>query len=168
MSLDLDPSAAPGGAASELADLYQEVVLDHGRRPRNFGPLPGETHHAEGLNPLCGDRITVHLRLEGDRVAEARFEGNGCAISKASASVMTGVVKGRTAAEIEQLFARFHALVTEGPDAATPDLGKLAVFGGVHAYPTRVKCASLAWHALRQALHGGGAPVSTEAGEGEG
>ncbi|WP_242394283.1 Fe-S cluster assembly sulfur transfer protein SufU [Anaeromyxobacter oryzisoli] len=149
--------------SDELADLYQEVVLDHSKRPRNFGPLEGETHHAEGLNPLCGDRITVHVRLDGGRVAAARFEGSGCAISKASASVMTGVVKGKTPAEIDALFERFHALVTEGPRLGDDDaLGKLAVFGGVHDYPTRVKCASLAWHALRQALKGAAAPVSTE------
>jgi len=147
---------------SELSDLYQEVVLDHGKRPRNFGPLEGATHHAEGLNPLCGDHFTVHARLDGDRVVEVRFEGSGCAISKASASVMTGVVKGKRAGEIELLFERFHRLVTEGPAAAGEDLGKLAVFGGVHDYPTRVKCASLAWHALRQALRGDGAAVSTE------
>jgi len=149
-------------ASSELSDLYQEVVLDHGKRPRNFGPLEGATHHAEGLNPLCGDHFTVHARLDGDRLAEVRFEGSGCAISKASASVMTGVVKGKSAAEVEALFERFHRLVTEGPVAASEDLGKLAVFGGVHDYPTRVKCASLAWHALRQALHGGAGAVSTE------
>jgi nitrogen fixation NifU-like protein len=148
---------------SELSDLYQEVVLDHGKRPRNFGPLDGETHRAEGLNPLCGDRITVHARVEDGVVREVRFEGSGCAISKASASVMTGVVKGRSAAEIDALFERFHRLVTEGPGAEPAEaLGKLAVFGGVHDYPTRVKCASLAWHALRQALRGEGTPVSTE------
>jgi nitrogen fixation NifU-like protein len=117
-------------ATSELADLYQEVVLDHGKRPRNFGPLEGATHRAEGLNPLCGDRITVHARVEDDVVREARFEGNGCAISKASASVMTGVVKGKTGAEIDALFERFHRLVTEGPREGDGDLGKLAVFGG--------------------------------------
>jgi nitrogen fixation NifU-like protein len=149
-------------ATSELADLYQEVVLDHGKRPRNFGPLEGATHRAEGLNPLCGDRITVHARVDGDVVREARFEGNGCAISKASASVMTGVVKGKTGAEIDALFERFHRLVTEGPREGDGDLGKLAVFGGVHEYPTRVKCASLPWHALRAALGGAGQPVSTE------
>lgn len=148
---------------SELSDLYQEVVLDHGKRPRNFGPLEGETHRAEGLNPLCGDRITVHVRVEGDAVREVRFEGNGCAISKASASVMTGVVKGKSPAEIDALFQRFHRLVTEGPERGGEEgLGKLAVFGGVHEYPTRVKCASLPWHALRAALSGKGEPVSTE------
>jgi nitrogen fixation NifU-like protein len=148
---------------SELSDLYQEVVLDHGKRPRNFGPLEGATHDAEGLNPLCGDHITVHARLDGDVVREARFEGSGCAISKASASVMTGTVKGKTAAEVDRIFEEFHRLVTEGP-AAVGDLdalGKLAVFGGVHEYPTRVKCASLAWHTLRAAIRGGGT-VTTE------
>jgi nitrogen fixation NifU-like protein len=149
--------------SSELADLYQEVVLDHGKRPRNFGPLEGATHHAEGLNPLCGDHFTVHARVEGGVVREARFEGSGCAISKASASVMTGLVKGKTAQEIDAIFERFHRLVTEGPRAEDEEqLGKLAVFGGVHEYPTRVKCASLAWHALRAALGGSQEPVSTE------
>ncbi|HUL58334.1 MAG TPA: SUF system NifU family Fe-S cluster assembly protein [Anaeromyxobacteraceae bacterium] len=149
---------------SELADLYQEVVLDHGKRPRNFGPLEGATHRAEGFNPLCGDHLTVQARLDGGVVREARFEGNGCAISKASASVMTGMVKGKTPAEVEALFERFHRLVTGGLAAAgdPEELGKLAVFGGVHAYPTRVKCASLAWHTLRAALRGQGEPVTTE------
>jgi nitrogen fixation NifU-like protein len=148
---------------AELQDLYQDVVLDHGRRPRNFGPLEGATHRAEGLNPLCGDHFTVRARVEDGVVRDVRFEGSGCAISKASASVMTGAVKGKTAGEIEALFEKFHRLVTEGPgEEPDPALGKLAVFGGVHEYPTRVKCASLAWHALRAALSGAGAPVSTE------
>ena len=148
---------------SELADLYQEVVLDHGKRPRNFGPLDGATHHAEGLNPLCGDHFTVRAKVEGGVVSDVRFEGTGCAISKASASVMTGAVKGKSPEEIDRLFERFHRLVTEGPGAEEdPALGKLAVFGGVHEYPTRVKCASLAWHALRAALSGAKAPISTE------
>ena len=148
---------------SELSDLYQEVVLDHGKRPRNFGPLEGATHHAEGLNPLCGDHFVVRAKMEGDRLRDARFEGSGCAISKASASVMTGVVKGKTREEVDALFKRFHRLVTEGPQPGDEEsLGKLAVFGGVHEYPTRVKCASLAWHALRAALAGKGEPVSTE------
>jgi nitrogen fixation NifU-like protein len=150
-------------SSSELTDLYQEVVLDHGKRPRNFGPLADATHRAEGLNPLCGDHLTVFAKVDGDRVNEARFEGSGCAISKASASVMTGVVKGKTRAEIDAIFERFHRLVTEGPRAGDEEsLGKLAVFGGVHEFPTRVKCASLAWHALRAALAGKGEPVSTE------
>lgn len=150
---------------SELSDLYQEVVLDHGKRPRNYGPLEGATHQAEGLNPLCGDHLHVFAKVEGGVVKEARFTGDGCAISKASASVMTGLVKGKTAADVDALYERFHALVTEGPGAAgdAESLGKLAVFGGVHDYPTRVKCASLAWHTLRAALRGEGEPVTTEA-----
>ena len=148
---------------SELTDLYQEVVLDHSRRPRNFGPLPEETHRAEGLNPLCGDRITVHARVEGGVVSDVRFEGSGCAISRASASVMTGLVRGKSPKEIEALFRDFHRLVTEGPKPGEEErVGKLAVFSGVHEFPARVKCASLAWHALRQALSGGKGPVSTE------
>ena len=148
---------------SELGDLYQEVILDHGRRPRNFGPLPGATHHAEGLNPLCGDHFDVQALVEDGTVREVRFTGTGCAISRASASVMTGLVKGKRPEEIEALFKTFQHLVTEGlgavPDPAA--LGKLAVFGGVHEFPSRVKCASLAWHALRAALLGGGT-TSTE------
>ena len=148
---------------SELADLYQEVVLDHGKRPRNFGPLGGATHHPEGLNPLCGDHFTVHAKVEGGVVREARFEGSGCAISKASASVMTGLVKGKTPAEIHAMFEQFHRVVTEGPRPGEEEaLGKLAIFAGVHDFPARVKCASLAWHALRQALAGAQDPVSTE------
>ena len=148
---------------SELTDLYQEVILDHGKRPRNFGPLEGATATAEGLNPLCGDHLVLQVKVADGRVLEARFTGTGCAISRASASVMTGIVKGKTLAEAEALFQVFHALVTEGP-GARPDLeglGKLAVFGGVHEFPTRVKCASLAWHTLRSALQGG-VTASTE------
>ena len=148
---------------SDLTDLYQEVVLDHSKRPRNFGPLPEETHRAEGLNPLCGDRITVHARVEGGVLSDIRFEGSGCAISRASASVMTGLVKGKSPAEIDAMFQAFHRLVTEGPRPGEEEaIGKLAVFAGVHEFPARVKCASLAWHALRQALSGAGGPVSTE------
>jgi nitrogen fixation NifU-like protein len=148
---------------SELTDLYQEVVLDHSKRPRNFGPLPGETHHAEGLNPLCGDRITIHARVDGGVLSDIRFEGSGCAISRASASVMTGLVKGKRPEEVEAMFQVFHQLVTEGaaPGQDPEALGKLAVFGGVHEFPTRVKCASLAWHTLRSALQGQ-ATASTE------
>ncbi len=148
---------------SELTDLYQEVVLEHSKRPRNFGPLPGENHRAEGLNPLCGDRITIHARVDGGVLTEVRFEGSGCAISKASASVMTGLVKGKTPAQIDAMFEQFHRLVTEGPRPGEEEtIGKLAVFAGVHEFPARVKCASLAWHTLRQALSGAQAPVSTE------
>jgi nitrogen fixation protein NifU and related proteins len=148
---------------SELTDLYQEVILDHGKRPRNFGPLEAATATAEGLNPLCGDHLILQVKVAGGKVQEARFTGTGCAISRASASVMTGLVKGKTAAEVEAMYQVFHTLVTEGP-GAHPDLealGKLAVFGGVHEFPTRVKCASLAWHTLRSALQGGGT-ASTE------
>ncbi len=148
---------------TELTDLYQEVILDHGKRPRNFGPLEGATATAEGLNPLCGDHLVLQVKVADGTVQEARFTGSGCAISRASASVMTGLVKGKTPAEVEALFQTFHALVTEGP-GAQPDLealGKLAVFGGVHEFPTRVKCASLAWHTLRSALQGQ-ATASTE------
>jgi nitrogen fixation NifU-like protein len=142
---------------SELTDLYQEVILDHGKRPRNFGPLEGATASAEGLNPLCGDHLVLQVKVADGTVQEARFTGSGCAISRASASVMTGLVKGKTVAEVEAMYQVFHTLVTEGP-GAHPDLetlGKLAVFGGVHEFPTRVKCASLAWHTLRSALQGG-------------
>jgi nitrogen fixation NifU-like protein len=143
---------------SELLDLYQEVILDHGKRPRNFGPLPGATHHAEGLNPLCGDHFDVQARLEDGAVRDVHFTGTGCAISRASASVMTGLVKGKRPEEIEAMFKTFQALVTGGPEAVADPaaLGKLAVFGGVHEFPSRVKCASLAWHTLRAALQGGG------------
>ncbi|HSB20726.1 MAG TPA: SUF system NifU family Fe-S cluster assembly protein [Anaeromyxobacteraceae bacterium] len=149
--------------SSELDDLYQEVILDHGRRPRNFKKLEPADRSAEGYNPLCGDHYTVYLRLDGDRIAEASFEGSGCAISKASASLMTGAVRGKSVEEAQALFERVHRLVTEGPGAADPaDLGKLAVLSGVSAFPTRVKCASLAWHALRNALRAEKQVVSTE------
>ena len=148
---------------SDLTDLYQEVVLEHSKRPRNFGPLEGENHQAKGHNPLCGDQITIHARVDGGVLSEVRFEGSGCAISKASASVMTGLVKGKTPEQIDAMFEQFHRLVTEGPRPGEEEaIGKLAVFAGVHEFPARVKCASLAWHALRQALGGGQGPVSTE------
>jgi nitrogen fixation protein NifU and related proteins len=149
---------------SELTDLYQEVILDHGKRPRNFGPLPAADRRAEGLNPLCGDHLTVALKVgAGGAVEDVRFEGTGCAISRASASVMTGLVKGKRPEEIEAMFQVFHRLVTEGaaPGQDPESLGKLAVFGGVHEFPSRVKCASLGWHTLRAALQGG-ATASTE------
>lgn len=148
---------------SDLRELYQSTILDHYKKPRNFGALPGATHRADGYNPLCGDRVTVHLILDGDRVADVRFEGSGCAISTASASMMTELVKGRTKAEAEALFERFHELVA-GPEGALPDpdaIGKLAVFSGVREYPARIKCATLVWHALHSAL-GDAGEVSTE------
>lgn len=141
---------------SGLDELYQAVILDHNRAPRNFRRIEHADRHAEGRNPLCGDHVQVWLALDGDTIADASFQGQGCAISKASASLMTTVVKGRTIAEAEALFTRFHDLVTgkaTAPDAA-PTLGRLAVFAGVAGYPVRVKCATLAWHALRQALEG--------------
>lgn len=148
---------------NELDDLYQEILLDHYRRPRNFGPLPGADREVDGHNPLCGDRLHLALRLDGDRVAEIRFEGSGCAISTASASMMTEAVRGRRVGEILALVERFRALLTgEGPAPETEELGELAALGGVRAFPMRVKCATLAWHALRSALAGAGDRVSTE------
>jgi nitrogen fixation protein NifU and related proteins len=150
---------------SELRELYQEVILDHGRRPRNLRELPDASHHAEGFNPLCGDRATIYVRLEGDVIRDVSFVGQGCSISTASASMMTEILKGKTRAEAEELFERFHALVTAPPDKAAenaaPELGKLAVFSGVCEFPARVKCASLAWHTLKAAL-AGEARTSTE------
>lgn len=151
---------------SQLDDLYQELILDHSKRPRNFGPLPGANRRAEGFNRLCGDRLTLEVSLEDDVVRSVRFVGKGCAISTASASLLTEAVTGKTRGEAEALFRRFHELVTghaaTAPDA--PPLGKLAVFAGVSEYPARVKCASLAWHTLHAALAGEtvSEPVSTE------
>jgi len=144
---------------NDLLDLYQEIILDHNRRPRNFGPLPGANRAAEGYNPLCGDRVTLRLCVEDGVIRDVAFEGNGCAISTASASVLTEAVKGTTVAEAEVLVRRMIALATGDAAQAEqvaedPDLGSLAAFGGVSAYPSRVKCATLAWHALREALDG--------------
>ena len=138
----------------ELRELYQSVILDHNRSPRNFGALEGADRHAEGYNPLCGDQVALDLRLEGDRIAEIKFSGNGCAISKASASLMTTAVKGKTLAEAEALFTGFHGMVTGTAVPADPKatLGKLAIFAGVAEFPVRVKCATLAWHALHDAM----------------
>jgi len=149
---------------SELRDLYQEVILDHYRKPRNFREIDGATQKANGFNPLCGDRVTVFLLVEGDRVADVAFKGIGCAISTASASLMTEALKGKTRAEAEAIFERFHDLVTGplGTPAESADLGKLAVFSGVREFPARVKCATLAWHTFRAALEKKEAPVSTE------
>lgn len=144
----------------ELTDLYQQVILDHCKHPRNFHELPAATCSAEGHNPLCGDQLQLYLTLENDTVKEASFVGSGCCISKASASLLTTSVAGKNRAEIERLFAQVHDLVTTGQTEG--DVGKLAVFGGVHRFPARVKCAILAWHALMAALKGEGKPVSTE------
>jgi nitrogen fixation protein NifU and related proteins len=148
---------------SDLRELYQQVILDHNRNPRNFRELSDPTRRVEGFNPLCGDHYTVFLNLEGDVIKEVTFTGNGCAISKASASVMSSTVKGKTAEEADRLFDTFHGLVTGDSrklDAA--DLGRLAAFSGVSEFPARVKCATLAWHTLRTALRGEGETVSTE------
>ena len=147
---------------SDLSDLYQEVILDHGRNPRNFRTMADATATAEGLNPLCGDHYHVFLRMDGDRVGDVSFQGSGCAISKASASLMSQVLKGKSAAEAEDLFQRFHKMVVEGDATQAEGLGKLAVLKGVADFPTRVKCASLAWHALHAALHGDQKPATTE------
>jgi nitrogen fixation NifU-like protein len=148
---------------SELRELYQSVILDHNKKPRNFGTPEGANHHAEGNNPLCGDQLSVHVLLENGVVKDVGFEGQGCAISKASASLMTEAVKGRSVEEAEKIFEAFHELVTSDPRNAPEDgdLGKLAVFGGVREFPMRVKCATLCWHTLRSALADGGV-VSTE------
>ena len=148
---------------SDLGNLYQEMILDHNRRPRNFHRLGDANRSAEGYNPLCGDRITVYLKVAGDTIEEAAFVGSGCAISKASGSIMTTTLKGKSRGEVEDLFKKFHEMVTgkshEGPAA---DLGRLAVFSGVSEFPARVKCATLAWHTLRQALDGKEETVTTE------
>ncbi|HEX6057484.1 MAG TPA: SUF system NifU family Fe-S cluster assembly protein [Gemmatimonadaceae bacterium] len=155
---------------ADLTELYQSIILDHNRAPRNFRAMDGDARRAEGRNPLCGDHLTVWLRLDGERIEDASFLGQGCAISKASASVMTAAVKGKTRGEAEALFARFHDLVTgHAPPADAGGRDAIAAFGGVSRFPVRVKCASLAWHAMRAALGsadaaGEGAPaaVSTE------
>jgi nitrogen fixation NifU-like protein len=140
---------------SDLRDLYQEVILEHSKAPRNFHSLADANHKAEGFNPLCGDQFTVYLHMDGDSIRDISFQGAGCAISKASASVMTQIVKGKSRAEAEKLFERFHKLVTgKEPLKTGEDLGKLAVFSGVSEYPARVKCATLAWHTLQAALEG--------------
>ncbi len=148
--------------SSELDDLYQEVILDHGRRPRNFHRIADASARVEGYNPLCGDHYTLYVKLDGERIADLAFEGSGCAISKASASLMTGALKGKTVADAEDTFRRFHAMVAEGDRSKAEGLGKLAALQGVCQFPTRVKCASLAWHALDAALHGDKRRVTTE------
>ncbi len=148
--------------SGQMGDLYQQLIVDHSRRPRNFRAIPDANWKVEGYNPLCGDKMTIYVKLEDGVVKEIGFQGAGCAISTASASMLTESVKGKTRAEAEALFQRFHALVTGQPAAAEVPLGKLAAFSGVCDYPTRVKCATLAWHALRAALEGKQETVSTE------
>ena len=147
----------------ELKDLYRDVILDHNRKPRNFGRLDEPAVRADGHNPLCGDRLTVSLRLDGDRIEDIRFEGKGCAISTASASLMTEAVKGKDRGAVGELFNKVHALLTEQEAVPSSDLGKLAALSGVREFPARVKCASLCWHTLNAALErGDAATVSTE------
>ena len=147
---------------SELMELYQEVILDHTRRPRNFGSLENATHRADGYNPLCGDRVTVSLQLDRDIVRDIRFEGKGCAISTASASMMTELLKGRNTGLLHAAFRQFQDLVTGKAIEAPEDLGKLAAFSGVAAFPVRVKCATLAWHTVKAALQNRQQPATTE------
>ena len=145
----------------DLRELYQDIILDHGRHPRNFRAMEHPTHFAHGHNPLCGDRVTIYLKLDGDRVSDVSFEGRGCAISTASSSLMTEILKGKTVAEAEKLFATFHAKVTGGAAPETPesledDLDRLEPLTGVKTFPARVKCATLAWHAFEAAVKSGG------------
>lgn len=147
----------------DLKDLYQEVIVDHNRSPRNFGKLENSDRRLEGFNPLCGDRLTLYMNLENDRISEITFDGSGCAISVASASLMTEAMKGKTVDEAEEIFNRFHDLVTA--DLVEVDFdkfGKLAALAGVRDYPTRVKCATLCWHTLHSILAGEKTPVTTE------
>ena len=146
----------------DLKELYRDVILDHNKRPRNFGKLEPSDAHADGHNPLCGDRLTVFLKMNGDRVEDIRFEGKGCAISTASASLMTEAIKGKDKAEIGGLFYKVHSLLTKQDAVADPSLGKLAALSGVREYPARVKCASLCWHTLNAALERAVEPVTTE------
>ena len=149
---------------SDLRDLYQEVVIDHSRQPRNFRELEGATRTAEGVNPLCGDQLTLYVKLADGQIEDIAFQGAGCAISKASASLMTMALKGKKQEEAIALFGRVHAMLTEGPNGEVhpEELGKLAVLSGIWEFPMRVKCATLAWHTLRSALESTGERVSTE------
>jgi nitrogen fixation NifU-like protein len=147
--------------SGDLRELYQEVIFDHNRKPRNFRKMPEADHVADGHNPLCGDQLTVYLRVEDDRVADVSFVGHGCAISTASASLMTEAVRGRPVAEVEALFRDFHAMLTDTAPAGR-DFGKLRVLAGVREFPARVKCATLAWHTLHNALSGARETARTE------
>ena len=147
----------------DLRELYQEVILEHSKAPRNYRELATASHRAEGYNPLCGDHFTVYLSVEGDSIRDISFQGSGCAISKASASVMSSTVKGKTTEEAQRLFDVFHRLVTGDPGGLSAnELGRLAAFSGVSEFPARVKCATLAWHTLQAALKDDHAPISTE------
>jgi nitrogen fixation NifU-like protein len=147
---------------ADLRDLYQEVILEHSKAPRNFREVPAAERQAEGFNPLCGDRCTVYINTKGDIIEDVAFQGSGCAISRASASMMTQALKGKTLAEAEKLFEQFHDMVTGESDGPDSDIGKLKVFAGVAEFPARVKCATLAWHTLQAAMHKDHKPVTTE------
>ena len=147
---------------SDLRDLYQEVIFDHYKRPRNNRALEEANHHAQGHNPLCGDKVTIYVKVDDGVIEDVTFEGSGCAIATASASLMTEALKGRKLEDVEKLFHGFHDMVTSPPDAASPPLGKLDALRGVREFPARVKCATLAWHTLQAALHAEQHPVSTE------
>lgn len=154
----------PAAMFDDLNDLYQQVILDHCKKPRNFHELPQATCSAQGHNPLCGDNYAIHVQLDGDTITDISFTGSGCCISKASASLLTEFAKGKTKVDLEKMFGQVHDMITTG--RFDGDVGKLAVFAGVHKYPARVKCAMLAWHAAKAALQGGGAqPVTTESEE---
>lgn len=144
----------------DVNDLYQQTILDHCKHPRNFHDLPQASCSAQGHNPLCGDQLKLFLTMDGETIKDASFVGSGCCISKASASLLTDFAKGKTKAEVEKMFSQVHDMVTTG--TVNGDVGKLAVFAGVHKYPARVKCAILSWHAMMSALKGEGQPVSTE------
>jgi nitrogen fixation NifU-like protein len=147
----------------DLKDLYRDVIVDHNRNPRNFGKLDPADVHADGHNPLCGDRLSIYANLDGDRISEVKFDGSGCAISVASASLLTEAVKGKSRGDVKALFDEMHALLTQHDAAVDPDkLGKLAALSGVREFPARVKCASLCWHTLNAALDSQSDPVSTE------
>jgi nitrogen fixation protein NifU and related proteins len=147
----------------DLRDIYQEVILEHAKSPRNYRALESPTLKAEGFNPLCGDRCTIYLAMQGDVIEDIAFQGTGCAISRASASMLTQTLKGKTTAEAETIFHGFHRMVTgQSAHGGHAPLGKLEVFAGVSEFPTRVKCATLAWHTFEAALHGDREPVSTE------
>ena len=147
----------------DLNDLYQQVILDHSKSPRNYTKLEGANRTAQGHNPLCGDHVTMYLHLDGNTVKDISWQGSGCAISRASASILTTALKGKSVAEVKSLFAQVHDMVTTGK--SNGDLGKLAVFAGVHKFPARVKCAILPWHAAMAAVEGKSEPVSTESEE---
>ena len=146
----------------DLNDLYQEVILDHNRRPRNFRTIEPASHHADGHNPLCGDRLSLYLQVTDGSIADVAFQGSGCAISKASASLMTDAVKGQSVETVLRMFEQFHRMVTTPPDQPVEGMGKLSALAGVREFPVRVKCASLAWHTLKAAIDRGNGEVSTE------